>query len=50
MGQGAIFFVFSNAFSLGWYYQLRLKGVCAGAGEPPLLSRLVTPTGTKGTL
>jgi hypothetical protein len=22
-------------FSHGWYYQPRLKGVCAGTGEPP---------------
>jgi hypothetical protein len=49
-GTGCNFFVFSNAFSLGWYYQPRLKGVCVGAGEPLLLSRLVTPTGTKGTI
>jgi hypothetical protein len=34
----------TRPFSLGWYYQPRLKGVGASAGVPPLVSvRNTTP-------
>jgi hypothetical protein len=36
-------------FSLGWYYQPRLKGVGAGAGVSRSLVRFVIPPGTKET-
>jgi hypothetical protein len=36
--QGCIFLFAAKPFSLGWYYQPRLKGVGAGAGVPPFSS------------
>jgi hypothetical protein len=36
--QGCIFLFAAKPFSHGWYYQPRLKGMCAGAGEPPFWS------------